>query len=79
MFNTLQTKFQSQDLKVQVRARHLNKLHLLNCFFFGLSRVFRSTLCNIPQTQSLLNKAKMPLGLLLHPFKDLSVTPQFNI
>lgn len=39
----------------------------------SLYRVFRSTLTNIPQTQSLLNKAKLPLGLLLHPFKDLSV------
>ena len=37
-------------------------------------RVFRCTLSSIPQTQSLLNKAKLPLGLLLHPFKDLSVT-----
>uniref|UniRef100_UPI0037E79175 protein transport protein Sec24A isoform X2 n=1 Tax=Semicossyphus pulcher TaxID=241346 RepID=UPI0037E79175 len=37
--------------------------------------VFRSTLTSIPQTQSLLNKAKMPLGLLLHPFKDLSQLP----
>ncbi|KAI4814199.1 hypothetical protein KUCAC02_003403 [Chaenocephalus aceratus] len=35
--------------------------------------VFRSTLTSIPQTQSLLNKAKMPLGLMLHPFKDLSL------
>ncbi|XP_060911403.1 protein transport protein Sec24A isoform X5 [Labrus mixtus] len=40
-----------------------------------LSRVFRSTLTSIPQTQSLLNKAKLPLGLLLHPFKDLSQLP----
>uniref|UniRef100_A0A672ZZG2 SEC24 homolog A, COPII coat complex component n=1 Tax=Sphaeramia orbicularis TaxID=375764 RepID=A0A672ZZG2_9TELE len=37
--------------------------------------VFRCTLTSIPQTQSLLNKAKMPLGLLLHPFKDLSQLP----
>ncbi|KAJ4930261.1 hypothetical protein JOQ06_019267 [Pogonophryne albipinna] len=37
--------------------------------------VFRSTLTSIPQTQSLLNKAKMPLGLMLHPFKDLSQLP----
>ncbi|XP_065819033.1 protein transport protein Sec24A isoform X3 [Labrus bergylta] len=37
--------------------------------------VFRSTLTSIPQTQSLLNKAKLPLGLLLHPFKDLSQLP----
>ncbi|XP_053528740.1 protein transport protein Sec24A isoform X2 [Artibeus jamaicensis] len=35
---------------------------------------FRCTLTNIPQTQALLSKAKLPLGLLLHPFKD-SVPP----
>ncbi|XP_053528741.1 protein transport protein Sec24A isoform X3 [Artibeus jamaicensis] len=35
---------------------------------------FRCTLTNIPQTQALLSKAKLPLGLLLHPFKD-SVQP----
>ncbi|TNM85210.1 hypothetical protein fugu_009388 [Takifugu bimaculatus] len=46
-------------------------LQKVNCH----PEVFRSTLCNIPQTQSLLNKAKMPLGLLLHPFKDLSLRP----
>ncbi|MEQ2208855.1 hypothetical protein XENOCAPTIV_017593 [Xenoophorus captivus] len=39
------------------------------------NRVFRCTLTSIPQTQSLLNKAKLPLGLLLHPFKDLSLRP----
>lgn len=37
--------------------------------------VFRCTLSSIPQTQAILNKAKMPLGLLLHPFKDLSQLP----
>ncbi|KAG7283429.1 hypothetical protein CRUP_031482 [Coryphaenoides rupestris] len=37
--------------------------------------VFRCTLSSIPQTQNLLNKAKLPLGLLLHPFKDLSQLP----
>ncbi|XP_053556160.1 protein transport protein Sec24B [Bombina bombina] len=31
---------------------------------------FRCTLTNIPQTQALLNKAKLPLGLLLHPFRN---------
>ncbi|XP_041657044.1 protein transport protein Sec24A isoform X2 [Cheilinus undulatus] len=44
-------------------------LQKLNCN----PEVFRSTLTSIPQSQSLLNKAKMPLGLLLHPFKDLSL------
>ncbi|XP_026183967.1 protein transport protein Sec24A [Mastacembelus armatus] len=46
-------------------------LKKLNCN----PEVFRCTLTSIPQTQSLLNKAKMPLGLLLHPFKDLSQLP----
>ncbi|XP_061558896.1 protein transport protein Sec24A [Phycodurus eques] len=46
-------------------------LQKINCS----PEVFRCTLTSIPQTQSLLNKAKMPLGLLLHPFKDLSQLP----
>uniref|UniRef100_A0A8C6KJV6 SEC24 homolog B, COPII coat complex component n=1 Tax=Nothobranchius furzeri TaxID=105023 RepID=A0A8C6KJV6_NOTFU len=29
----------------------------------------------IPQTQALLNKARLPLGLLLHPFRDLQQLP----
>ncbi|NXP55253.1 SC24B protein, partial [Heliornis fulica] len=36
---------------------------------------FRCTLTNIPQTQALLSKAKLPLGLLLHPFRDLTQLP----
>ncbi|KAJ8015533.1 hypothetical protein DPEC_G00027120 [Dallia pectoralis] len=36
---------------------------------------FRCTLTSIPQTQALLNKARLPLGLLLHPFRDLSQLP----
>ncbi|XP_010639905.1 protein transport protein Sec24B, partial [Fukomys damarensis] len=36
---------------------------------------FRCTLTSIPQTQALLNKAKLPLGLLLHPFRDLTQLP----
>uniref|UniRef100_A0A3P9NE29 SEC24 homolog A, COPII coat complex component n=1 Tax=Poecilia reticulata TaxID=8081 RepID=A0A3P9NE29_POERE len=46
-------------------------LQKLNCS----PEVFRCTLTSIPQTQSVLNKAKLPLGLLLHPFKDLSQLP----
>ena len=36
--------------------------------------VFRCTLNAIPNTQSLLNKARLPLGILIHPFKDLAVS-----
>uniref|UniRef100_A0A8C6SIL0 SEC24 homolog B, COPII coat complex component n=1 Tax=Neogobius melanostomus TaxID=47308 RepID=A0A8C6SIL0_9GOBI len=39
------------------------------------SRTFRCTLTSIPQTQALLNKARLPLGLLLHPFRDLQQLP----
>ncbi|XP_078532710.1 protein transport protein Sec24B isoform X2 [Lissotriton helveticus] len=46
-------------------------LKKLNCS----SHSFRSTLTNVPQTQALLNKAKLPLGLLLHPFRDLTQLP----
>nr|XP_039272639.1 protein transport protein Sec24A-like isoform X1 [Styela clava] len=37
--------------------------------------VFRCTLNAIPSTQALLNKVKLPLGLIIHPFKDLSSLP----
>ncbi|XP_074647209.1 protein transport protein Sec24A-like [Tubulanus polymorphus] len=37
--------------------------------------VFRCTLNAIPQTQQLLNKVRLPLGILIHPFKDLSQLP----
>uniref|UniRef100_A0A8C0GIN6 SEC24 homolog A, COPII coat complex component n=1 Tax=Chelonoidis abingdonii TaxID=106734 RepID=A0A8C0GIN6_CHEAB len=47
------------------------EIQKLNCN----PELFRCTLTNIPQTQALLNKAKLPLGLLLHPFKDLSQLP----
>uniref|UniRef100_A0A672FWH7 Protein transport protein Sec24B-like n=1 Tax=Salarias fasciatus TaxID=181472 RepID=A0A672FWH7_SALFA len=36
-------------------------------------QTFRCTLTSIPQTQALLNKARLPLGLLLHPFRDLQL------
>ncbi|XP_048459939.1 protein transport protein Sec24A-like [Rhincodon typus] len=57
-----------------VKAPHANlhkDLQELNCN----PDVFRCTLTNIPQTQSLLSKAKLPLGLQLHPFRDLSQLP----
>ncbi|XP_055484085.1 protein transport protein Sec24B isoform X2 [Psammomys obesus] len=47
------------------------ELNKLNCS----PDLFRCTLTNIPQTQALLNKAKLPLGLLLHPFRDLTQLP----
>lgn len=37
--------------------------------------IFRSTLNAVPATSSLLQKARLPLGVLIHPFKDLSQLP----
>lgn len=36
-------------------------------------RVMRCSLNVIPQTKDLLNKSRLPLGILIHPFKDLEV------
>ncbi len=35
----------------------------------------RCTLSKIPETEALLKKARLPLGVLIHPFKDLSHLP----
>ena len=37
--------------------------------------VMRCTLKSIPTTQKLLAKVKLPFGLVIHPFKDLSSLP----
>ncbi|XP_075232857.1 protein transport protein Sec24AB isoform X2 [Lycorma delicatula] len=37
--------------------------------------LFRCTLTKIPETKSLLDKSRLPLGVLIHPFKDLSDVP----
>ncbi|KAF6029799.1 SEC24B [Bugula neritina] len=37
--------------------------------------IFRCTLSALPQSNSLLQKSRLPLGILIHPFKDLSHLP----
>lgn len=37
--------------------------------------IFRCTLMAIPQTSALLNKSRLPLGVIIHPFKDLTQLP----
>uniref|UniRef100_UPI00358FA343 protein transport protein Sec24B isoform X2 n=1 Tax=Myxine glutinosa TaxID=7769 RepID=UPI00358FA343 len=59
---------QPVDLPQVALSHHLRKL---NCN----PEVMRCTLTAVPQSQALLSKAKLPLGLLLHPFKDLSQLP----
>lgn len=41
--------------------------------------IFRCTLTSIPQTSALLNKCRLPLGILIHPFKDLSELSQLPV
>jgi AGAP005263-PA len=41
--------------------------------------VLRSTLRKVPETASLLQKCRLPFGLLLHPFKDDEVSIELHI
>ena len=43
----------------------------LSCFIFS---VLCCTLNAVPETKSLLTKSKLPLGIHLHPFKDLQAS-----
>ena len=53
---------------INLQKEHLNQL---NCS----SDIMRCTLRKIPETQSILEKARLPLGILIHPFKDLQQLP----
>ncbi|KAF7996308.1 hypothetical protein HCN44_001940 [Aphidius gifuensis] len=37
--------------------------------------IFRCTLTKIPESNALLQKSRLPLGILIHPFKDLNHLP----
>lgn len=37
--------------------------------------IFRCTINRIPETNKLLEKSRLPLGILIHPFKDLNHLP----
>ncbi|XP_059616882.1 protein transport protein Sec24A [Phlebotomus argentipes] len=37
--------------------------------------IFRCTLTKVPETKELLNKTRLPMGILIHPFRDLSNLP----
>lgn len=41
--------------------------------------IFRCTLTKIPESNSLLQKSRLPLGILIHPYRDLSVSEALNI
>ncbi|XP_043484363.1 protein transport protein Sec24A [Leptopilina heterotoma] len=46
---------------------HQEFLDQINCS----PDIFRCTLTKIPESNSLLQKSRLPLGVLIHPFKDL--------
>ncbi|XP_023370484.1 protein transport protein Sec24A [Otolemur garnettii] len=70
--NLLQERNMLPSTPLQAPVPNLHEdIQKLNCN----PELFRCTLTSIPQTQALLNKAKLPLGLLLHPFKDLVQLP----
>ena len=52
--------------RIRLRQEHLNNVH---CSL----DIFRCTLTRIPETNSILQKSRLPLGVLIHPFKDLTV------
>ncbi|XP_024431099.2 protein transport protein Sec24A [Desmodus rotundus] len=65
--NLLQERNMLPSTPLQPPVPNLHEdIQRLNCN----PELFRCTLTSVPQTQALLNKAKLPLGLLLHPFKD---------
>lgn len=41
--------------------------------------IFRCTLTKIPESNSLLQKSRLPLGVLIHPYRDLSVSFLFPL
>lgn len=72
MLNLLQVKNLIPREGVEMPKPNLpNESKKVNCS----PEVFRCTLNAIPQTSGLLNKARLPLGILIHPFKDLSSLP----
>lgn len=46
------------------------KLKSKNLYENAGSDVIRCTLNKIPENASILQKSRLPLGLLMHPFKD---------
>ncbi|CAD1468183.1 unnamed protein product, partial [Heterotrigona itama] len=50
---------------------HQDFLDSVNCS----SEIFRCTLTKIPESNTLLQKSRLPFGVLIHPFKDLNHLP----
>ncbi|CAH1276614.1 unnamed protein product [Diabrotica balteata] len=72
-FDLLQTPNILQPSKVEAPPICLGQelLDQANCS----PDVFRCTMTKIPENNSLLQKSRLPLGVLIHPFRDLSHLP----
>ncbi|XP_028130763.1 protein transport protein Sec24A [Diabrotica virgifera virgifera] len=72
-FDLLQTPNILQPSKVEAPQIRLGQdlLDQANCS----PDVFRCTMTKIPENNSLLQKSRLPLGVLIHPFRDLSHLP----
>ena len=55
--------------RIRLKQEHLNSVHCS-------PDIFRCTLTKIPESSSILQKSRLPLGILIHPFKDLPVRSQ---
>lgn len=63
---------------VVIPSKTLSKLFFIYIIkFFPKNSVFRCTLNAIPKTSSLLEKSRLPFGIHLQPFRDLSVSVLF--
>jgi len=54
--------------RIRLKQEHLNSVHCS-------PDIFRCTLTKIPESSSILQKSRLPLGILIHPFKDLPQLP----
>ena len=52
--------------QIRLKQEHFN---VANCN----PDIFRCTMTRIPETNGILQKSRLPLGILIHPFKDLTV------
>ena len=57
--------FCNSEHKIGTKHIIISKFYL--CFYSTI----RCTLTSIPESQNLLSKCRLPLGILIHPFKDL--------
>lgn len=65
-------------IKLDINLTEICSYTEQSCYGFSWLFFFPSVLCctvnAVPETKSLLTKSKLPLGIHLHPFKDLQAS-----